>query len=121
MRRGGKVDRLERSHGRVARQRRSPGVRLYGYFLVGYNPPVPLQNAPNLERRIGVPTNHAMEKQQAVEEARRQLQCLPISCDEFGRAADRVLKSDPTVTGQALKDLIVQEALDEWMRGTGHV
>lgn len=65
-------------------------------------------------------TNHLLEKRQAVEEARLQLQGLPIPCHEFGRAAEAVLKGEPTPTGQALKDLIIREVLEEWMRGTGY-
>jgi hypothetical protein len=64
--------------------------------------------------------NHAAEKQFAVEEARQMLQGFPIACDEFGRAAERVLEADPPVTGHTLRDLIVQEAMAEWMVGSGY-
>ena len=64
--------------------------------------------------------NHAAEKQFAVEEARRLLQGLPIACEEFGRAVERVLEAATPVTGHTLRDLIVQEAMAEWMVGSGY-
>ena len=66
-------------------------------------------------------TNHLIEKKQAVDEARQQVQGLGIPCDDFGRAAERVLQADPPVIGVTLKDLIVQEVIEEWMmRGKGY-
>jgi hypothetical protein len=64
--------------------------------------------------------NHPAEKQLVVEEARQMVQGPPIACDEFGRAAERVLNADPNLPGPTLRDLIVQEAMAEWMVGSGY-
>jgi hypothetical protein len=64
--------------------------------------------------------NHSVGRERAIEEARLLLQWLPIPWNEFEQAVREVLNANPPFKGEALRDLIVEAALREWMCGSGH-
>jgi hypothetical protein len=64
-------------------------------------------------------TNHSVEKQRAVDEARRLVQSLPIARHVFDLASSAVLEAAPDLKGQALVNRIVEIVLRDCILGNG--
>jgi hypothetical protein len=59
------------------------------------------------------------EQLDALESAKRQLKSLPIPWHEVERAAEEVLRANPTTRGPALVRLIVLATVQCWSTGIG--
>ena len=55
----------------------------------------------------------------AVEQARRELRCVPIPWYEFELAAVEVSNANPGAKDRALVELIMTAALEQWSSGMG--